>query len=338
MSELTFNEFNKYFLKDLLEDLSKYEQIDVQPQIKEVNVNGSKRTKVLLHHSKNERIVPTFTIEDVYAEYRKCEEWKLYEMSAYSQIVTNMCCTLASRYKKQGEVLEKYLNINNSNIKDKIYAKVINTEANEKFLETVPHVDKLNLSIVFKCRLEKHLSFIITNEMASKFNLSPEALFDISKQNAKKYNANYIRDSIQDVYCLSNKKSYDGAIAMFDTALLESISSKYGSDLVVIPSSTEEVIVFPDDGGRTYEDISKQILEVNSTDYVPVDVLLSNCVYKFDKESKELSIAYDPEVSITDIIEEKDDAVQNHILRLDIVNYDVEEKDILDMMEGNLEI
>lgn len=83
---------------------------------------------------------------------------------------------------------------------------------------------------------------------------------------------------------LSNKERLNGAIAIKATDVLSKLSANHGTDLVVIPSSIHEVIVYPiqiDEMDWTH--FTCMICEVNREDVIPEEVL-SDHPYIYSKE------------------------------------------------------
>ncbi|MCR5836690.1 MAG: DUF5688 family protein, partial [Lachnospiraceae bacterium] len=72
-------------------------------------------------------------------------------------------------------------------IKNKIAFKVINTEKNKRLLKKVPHIEIMDLSIVFyciiKCNKNENATTLIYNHHLSMWNVSTETLYEIASKN-----------------------------------------------------------------------------------------------------------------------------------------------------------
>jgi hypothetical protein len=72
-------------------------------------------------------------------------------------------------------------------IKHKIAFKVINTEKNKRLLKKVPHIDIMDLSIVFycivKCNKNENATTLIYNHHLDMWNVSLETLYETAEKN-----------------------------------------------------------------------------------------------------------------------------------------------------------
>ena len=83
---------------------------------------------------------------------------------------------------------------------------------------------------------------------------------------------------------LSNKERLNGAIAIKATDVLSKLSANHGTDLVVIPSSIHEVIVYPVQiDEMNWTQFTYMICEVNREEVIPEEVL-SDHPYIYSKE------------------------------------------------------
>ena len=84
--------------------------------------------------------------------------------------------------------IEEFTDFNK--IKDRIVYKVINTEKNKRLLDKIPHIDILDLSIVFyciiKCDKSENATTLIYNHNLPLWGVKVEELFEIAKENTPK--------------------------------------------------------------------------------------------------------------------------------------------------------
>lgn len=80
---------------------------------------------------------------------------------------------------------------------------------------------------------------------------------------------------------------------LLDDALLKDISTKSKADLLILPSSVDEVIMTPCPPGNAFKEniaiLRNMVREVNSTE-VPDELILSDAVYRYSAK-KGLTIA-----------------------------------------------
>lgn len=100
-----------------------------------------------------------------------------------------------------------------------------------------------------------------------------------------------IGEDAMPLYLISNEKRYHGAgIAFCDKRPLEELSKKYGDDdIYILPSSTHEVLCLPAEGvdPAWLEDMVRSVNE----EHVATSEILSNNVYRYDAETKEITLA-----------------------------------------------
>ena len=77
---------------------------------------------------------------------------------------------------------------------------------------------------------------------------------------------------------------------MYKRLVLEEIGQKTGSDFFILPSSIHEVLLLPDTGREDSKGLKKVISEVNRTQVAPEEVL-SDTLYRYDREEKRVVIA-----------------------------------------------
>lgn len=203
-------------------------------------------------------------------------------------------------------------------IKDRVVYKLINTEKNLKLLSDVPHMDFLDLSIVFYVIVTDKTfgsgSIMIQNRQFERWNISLEELFEAAKVNTIKRLGSSIT-SIEDVllemirqrnesefdeiekeieaqkkagriipmYVLSNQLRINGAACMLDMNLLRSFAEDMDSDFYILPSSVHELILIPQRGVEDPYCLERMVKEVNISEVGVTDVL-SDHVYRFSRE------------------------------------------------------
>ena len=93
-------------------------------------------------------------------------------------------------------------------------------------------------------------------------------------------------DTVPNMIIVSNKEKINGASAICDTELLSRIANTYKSDLVIIPSSIHDCILYPDNtpNMKGYNDM---VVKVNETSVAPEE-RLGNHAYIFKRETCEI--------------------------------------------------
>ena len=92
------------------------------------------------------------------------------------------------------------------------------------------------------------------------------------------------------MYVLTINNSIGGAAAILDEKTMGEIAERLNGDYVVIPSSTNEVIVVPISNALTTGQLDEMVHEVNETQ-VSVEERLSEHVYMYDAKEHQLLTA-----------------------------------------------
>lgn len=208
--------------------------------------------------------------------------------------------------------------LNYESVKKGIVYKLVNTAKNKELLEDVPHVEFLDLSVVFQYLIQNEhfgtASILIHNAHLKLWDVSVEELYqvaDANTQNLQGYELRSMIDAIRDLlemdtigeaadieymeehadnvpmYVLSNKNRVGGASCILYDGLLADFATAIGGSFYVIPSSIHEVLLLPADSRDEQDEIKAMIKEINDTQ-VRTEEILSDSLYFFDKEEGQL--------------------------------------------------
>lgn len=195
--------------------------------------------------------------------------------------------------------------------KERIVMKLINAEKNKYLLKSVPHILIYDLAIVFVCNvsdvMNEYAAILIYNQHLSLWNVDTDALYEVAKINSPKLLPPHM-DNLHDVFqhitdeslpfleelginILTNHKKVYGATCMVYPDLLEEIADIFEDDVIIIPSSVHDLLVFPKNNlprGYTLEDIDMMIQDVNETELTDSEVL-SDHVYWYHRDTKKIT-------------------------------------------------
>jgi hypothetical protein len=197
-----------------------------------------------------------------------------------------------------------------------IVHRIINTERNKDFLKDVPHVEFLDLSIVFMAIINGYTNYkdglasiTVTNSHCKIWEIGIDELIFTARQNtprlmpatlktmdeilmkAKASGAEDIPTSAygSNMMVVSNNYGLYGASTMLDKNYLRDLSDAFGSNYYILPSSIHELIVLVDNFGTYSEELKEVVRSINATMVDPVEVL-SDSVYYFDRENDRLLV------------------------------------------------
>lgn len=235
-------------------------------------------------------------------------------------------------------------------VKDKLFVRVSNYEKNEDTLVNVPHERVEDLAITYHILVEAVDdgvgSVTIHNGLMEQYGITQEQLHQDALENSKKIMPpeiesmasileNNMRSEMRKeglsedeidamiasvsadvgMYVVRNESHVNGASAIFYPDMMDEVAKQLGGDFFIIPSSTDEVIVIPDDGNASIPYMNAMVAEVNETQ-VEEHMRLGNEVYHYDAEDKVFEKASSHEERMKQKIAEKEKSGEkNSILK-----------------------
>lgn len=150
--------------------------------------------------------------------------------------------------------------------KKQIKCRIINTEWNKELLELVPHVDFLDLSVIFMVETELIPGGFITiyNHHLDIWEVSEEEVIKAAKENFSKEDfqitnmlvilyglreddeeMNVFREALgfdTEMYVLTNQSKLFGAVAILQEKCMEEVAKLFNGNFFIIPSSVHESV------------------------------------------------------------------------------------------------
>lgn len=157
----------------------------------------------------------------------------------------------------------------------------------------------LDLQLYIRYRISNNMSAKVTKDLADIWRVSKEELLSAAIENTRKkivaknlqgmlVDFECIEDAPPLVFCGNNEGMYGAGYLALKTKI-EELSSIFGRDLYILPSSIHEVLVTPDNGLYEVEDLKKMVKEVNDTE-VSSEERLSYSVYKYSRRDAEIKV------------------------------------------------
>ena len=245
---------------------------------------------------KTESISPTIYLEEFYRQYQDdvlIEEIveqiiRIYEKSA-SHVDLDM------DFFRDYALVEKG-----------IRHKFINYKKNRKLLSDVPWFAWHDLAVVFYYTQEEvffgRVSIMIHNAHLDMWGQSAETIYRTAQHNMKEYMPELLvpmqqllqdtmglnmEESALPLYVLTNSEKMFGASAILYSEKIKGLADELCSDLLILPSSVHEVLLFPDDRVYNYETYRQMVKEVNNTSVDPEEVL-SFHLYRYSRAKNEI--------------------------------------------------
>lgn len=292
------------FVKEVKEGLSAFLPQELrQAEVEERAIlknNGISLTGITLIDSS--KMSPTVYMESFYQKYQSGSEMEdiLKELSSIYQ--QNAMVDIPPILK----------DFSYENVKDKIYVAVCNAEKNRELLQDVPHELREDLALTYRilvdCPDGNMGSALIHNSHINSWGINENTLKEGAWDSTRKslppvFNSmgNIIKEMGMEIpeemldegpiepemYVLTNEQKMQGAAYMFDSEVMNQISQTLGGNLVVLPSSTQEVIILPESKNMEFQKLKDMVTEINATQ-VDDDEILSDEIYHYDASSHRL--------------------------------------------------
>lgn len=277
------------------------DRYEIQKEEKLKN-NGVRQTGITAVRQ-GEHVFPIVYLEPYYNDY-------LYGEGTVCETVEELCKILEEH---MGKSLQS-LRINDlrewETTKDRVSAKLVNAEMNRELLEQVPHRIVMDLAEIYfvkvgRCGQEGFGTILVRNEQEQAWGVDENILHETAIKNLMEESGEFVsmaeimkevgksgRDPEMDdpeMYVLTNQSRLYGAAELLDGNMLKRIAEQLQGDYMILPSSVHELIVLKDTD-RPHNELADMVKEINSTCLAP-DEVLSNHVYRYDRNTREVSIA-----------------------------------------------
>lgn len=301
------------FLEEVRAAVQERLGIDYEIRIQKITKNNGILLDGLIIGKASENIAPTIYLNSYYMHFT-------HGMSQ-QEILED----ILSAYEENNDVvfgdMRALLNFNN--LKDKVAYKLIQRKKNQELLKDVPYIEFLDLAVVFYLILDEHrggqMTALIHNSHMEPWGVDKEELYRLAKKNTpillppeiktmKEIMCDILKGHLEEMemgemvdelldlnsqkpplYVLSNKKQINGAGCILYDGCLEDFADSQESDIVILPSSTHEVILVPDDGNLDYEEFQKTVGQINESE-VPEEDVLSDRIYKYSRQDCSISL------------------------------------------------
>ena len=276
--------------------------------------NGIIRTGVVIV-KKGNKVTPAIYLDEKYHSYvmeknsvKMTIEWVLNVYHAQRPDVQ-----MVSRYIGK---LEEY-----QNVSQRVVFKLINTRKNRELLKKIPSIPFEDLSIVFYLYLESceegMFTLLIRNELMDMWKVTKEKMYEDAMINTPRllpetfcelgeviaemrqeesadcnlpYPVGCLEEDNPGLYVLTNWKRISGAACMLYPGVLKKYADQLESDLLVLPSSTNELMILPYDETIDIDEIRCLLQWINVTE-LPVEERLSGQVYLYRRMEEQVMIA-----------------------------------------------
>ncbi len=205
-------------------------------------------------------------------------------------------------------------------MKPRIACRLIHRTANEALLKEIPYIPWLDLALVFYICLDENENSLMTaaihNTHIKLWNISAKELYHLALDNTRRRFPPVITSMariLEDLnltgaitmgydlygpdtnlsspfYVLTNIQGINGAVCLLYPQVLKNFAEEAGRDIIILPSSIHEVLLLPDNGDISCEEMSRLVTQINRSE-VPGPDRLSNQVYYYSRNTDSITIA-----------------------------------------------
>lgn len=206
------------------------------------------------------------------------------------------------------------INLNNltdfEQVKDKIVYRL--AKKDDKILDIMPHVNYLDMIVIFYIKLDYDHYAQITNDLAAKLNAdtddlmlaamentprilgaSVRGIYDAINYSLSKAGSPFLFEKVDNIdvplMVLTNNINTYGASTMLYTDLMKGIANRLNRDLYIIPCTIHELILAPVEATQDVNYMIEMISNVNDTE-LPKEEILSYSLYQYKRETNEITI------------------------------------------------
>ena len=290
---MEFKEFEEKMAGLLRERFGETAQISVQDILKN---NGVTRKGIRVVTGE-ERFTPVLYLDTAYERYLAGETaGEIFE--GLMEHNDSQIREMETAWDFQPEQFADY-----SYVKEYLRLRLVNYGKNTELLRDMPYVRWNDLAVIFYYEIgdgqaqiqinNRHLALweetvetLYQDAMENMKNSVPDELFPLSDLIGRK--ASSWMGEEPPIYVLTNSTGRYGAAAMLYTGKIRELADSTGTDLVILPSSLNEVLLVPDleEKRQTYRET---VGGVNRTVLEPEEVLSDNIyLYSREKDAVEL--------------------------------------------------
>lgn len=292
------------FMEELITELKDVMDESYSPVLVKARKNNEQVYNGIRFDQKGECVSPIIYVDELYQEYQS-------DRISMVDVVTLILDKLKEK-EDVGKIVKEIQQYEMS--KSKLKVALLNYSANQEVLKERVHKPFLDLAIVpfVDVITEGGIdgSIFVTENLVQMWGVDKEMILEQGIQNMIDKERFFIAslddilkgfmsymaeegmevpDAKGGVYVISNEKKQYGAKIMLNPDFLHKVAIKHNSNLIIYPSSTHEIIVMVEEEHSGHVLRAEDIQLINE-EGVRREEQLSNSVYYYDRERKEVSI------------------------------------------------
>lgn len=305
---MNFSQFSDALIRALTPMFPEQTTINIQTLPKNNNVSF----EALIIHEPGTNISPTIYLEDYYALYR--EGTSIDELC---EIICDVFLEVRLNHPVDPGFFTDF-----AQARQRIIFQIINYGKNIQRLHDLPHIQCLDLAVIFCCMLRMEngeaATVTIKNEHLDLWDTDLETIKKQALANTPRLLPAYIQpisDVLRDLanthpciqpllrlsehdpdiprlYVLTNEIQIGGAACMLYPHILSDFADSIDMDLYLLPSSVHEVLILPADEQHDEASLNALVRQVNE-EQLPLTQQLADHIYFYSRESKSICCVQD---------------------------------------------
>jgi hypothetical protein len=259
--------------------------------------NGYSRDGLIIR-KKGEEIVPVLYLDEAYGQ--------IEDGMPMSKFVENILQLIAGRKEQPSISGERFLDP--SWVRKRVIWRLVHAEKNKELLKRVPFIPFLDLAIVFGIYVENNESGLavarIENWHLRQWGMTVPDLYVMARENSPllmpaacldaahlfgEYGFSVPEDEReQHIFILTNTCQCFGAGVILYDGVLEGLSERYGTDLLLLPVNVHGFAVIPK--GKEYCDAIREAVQEHGRKEVEKEDFLSGHAYCYIRETKQIEM------------------------------------------------
>lgn len=297
---MEFNEFCNEIRNNIGEYLLGYDFDQIE--MKEVTHNNNTSHMGLVIIREDVNIAPTIYMEQYYRQYQ--------DTGDMDAVMRQIADTYKKSIENTNDIPTEIFN-HKEQYFENCYLKVVNYERNKDMLQDVPYKKFMDMAVTIRMLVRMDnigmASTVVTHDHTANLGINEKELYAAALANTEKLfpahieKLNKVIERLDpgtelmnvpdpDIYILTNQQFTNGATSiLYAKEQIAQLAEETGCNYYIIPSSMNEVLLCPDDGSVEPDMLQRTAMEVN--EFVVRDhEFLSNSIYKYDKDSKEIKM------------------------------------------------
>lgn len=281
--------------------------------------NGTENIRLTVKKDRDSNTAPAALLNGYYDQMTEEESEDLLEKIADE--IVRLCC-LSDYVENYGEIMAGQV-MDYDFCKEKLLFKLVNTGLNQERLLNTPHIPFLDLSIIFYVRLEEkdgmETGVPVNEYLRETWKVTAQELYQQALRNApEKMPARFVEmdetavsllsmdgeitpeilnilrpvENMKDntLYYLTNLLIRNGASVLLYPGVLKECAAKCGKDLVILPSSVDEVLLMSLSDEDKLGELTEIVRGINQSVLEPSQVL-SDHIYRYDYKRDQIVVA-----------------------------------------------